>query len=182
MVSCGFVPDQEQKIDWFLASVYDKTYEAMHAHCINLMLQGTLTFGQLVKLYTHQCFSRYPHFQVEDLSKNENYTNNSTKFQGKGKRKQHQTFSKNGHGNFKRYDTGKGKGKGRSKAGYNRDYNGPRRPSNEKGKFTQNSNHLKRKGKAKEKEKATVVKEKVGEKARTNKENEKSTKRMTQAS
>ncbi len=94
-------------IIWFLASVYDETYEAMHAHCINLMLQGTLTFGQLVKLYTHQCFSRYPHFQVEDLSKNEKYTNNSTRFQGKGKRKQHQTFNKNGHGNFKRYVTPK---------------------------------------------------------------------------
>jgi hypothetical protein len=78
--------------------------------------------------------------KVEDLSKNEKYTNNSTRFPGKGKRKQHQTFNKNGHGNFKRYDTGKGKG--RSNAGYNRDYNGPRRPSNEKEKFTQNSNHL----------------------------------------
>ena len=41
---------------------------------------------------------------------------------------------------------------------------------------------LKAKVKAKEKEKATVVKEKVGKKARTNKENAKSTKRMTQAS
>jgi len=54
MASCGFIPDQEQKIDWFLASVHEKTYEAMHAHCINLMLQNTLTFGQMVKLYTHQ--------------------------------------------------------------------------------------------------------------------------------
>jgi hypothetical protein len=87
MVSCGFVPDQEQKMDWFLASVYEKTYEAMHAHCINLMLQGTLTFGQLVKLYTHQCFSRYPHFQVEDLSKNEKYTNNSSTNEVSRKRK-----------------------------------------------------------------------------------------------
>ena len=65
MVSCGFVPEQEEKIDWFLASVHERTYEAMHAHCINLQLQGTLTFSQLIKLYTHQCFSRYPHFQVE---------------------------------------------------------------------------------------------------------------------
>jgi hypothetical protein len=32
-------------------------------------LQGTLTFSQLIKLNTHQCFSRYPHFQVEDKTK-----------------------------------------------------------------------------------------------------------------
>lgn len=30
--------------------------------------QKLQTFGQLAKLYTHQCFSRYPHFQVDDLS------------------------------------------------------------------------------------------------------------------
>ncbi len=69
MVSCGFVPEQEEKIDWFLASVHERTYEAMHAHCIKLQLQGTLTFSQLIKLYTHQCFSRYPNFQIEDLTK-----------------------------------------------------------------------------------------------------------------
>jgi hypothetical protein len=44
MASCGFIPDQEQKIDWFMASVHERTYDAMHAHCINLMLQNTLTF------------------------------------------------------------------------------------------------------------------------------------------
>ncbi len=69
MVNCGFTPTEEEKIDWFLASIHQRTYEAMHAHCINLQLQDTLTFGQLVKLYTHQCFSRYPHFQVDDLNK-----------------------------------------------------------------------------------------------------------------
>ncbi len=31
MVSCGFVPEQEEKIDWFLASVHERTHEAMHA-------------------------------------------------------------------------------------------------------------------------------------------------------
>ena len=40
MVSCGFVPEQEEKIDWFLASVHERTYEAMHAHCINLQLRA----------------------------------------------------------------------------------------------------------------------------------------------
>jgi hypothetical protein len=31
MVNCGYIPDEEQKIDWFMASVYERTYEAMHA-------------------------------------------------------------------------------------------------------------------------------------------------------
>ncbi len=53
IVSWGFVPEQEEKINWFMASVHEWTYEAMHAHCINLQLQGTLTFSQLIKLCTH---------------------------------------------------------------------------------------------------------------------------------
>jgi hypothetical protein len=44
MVNCGFTPTEEEKIDWFLASIHERTYEAMHAHCINLQLQDTLTF------------------------------------------------------------------------------------------------------------------------------------------
>ncbi len=35
MVSCGFVPEQEEKIDWFLASVHERTYEAMYAHALH---------------------------------------------------------------------------------------------------------------------------------------------------
>jgi len=111
MVSCGYNPEQEEKIDWFLASVHEKTYEAMHAHCINLQLQGTLTFAQLIKLYTHQCFSRYPHFQVEDLTKGEKYTMNSTRFNGKSKRRQHETYNRDARGNYRKHDQGKGKGK-----------------------------------------------------------------------
>jgi hypothetical protein len=132
MVSCGFAPEQEEKIDWFLASVHERTYEAMHAHCINLRLQGTLTFSQLIKLYTHQCFSRYPHFQVEDLTKGDKYSNNSTRFQGKGKRRQHETYRKDGKGNFRQHDNAKGKGR-----------------SNDQGnrRFTQNVTQYKGKGK-----------------------------------
>jgi hypothetical protein len=93
MVSCGFVPEQEEKIDWFLASFHERTYEAMHAHCIK---QGTLTFSQLIK-----CFSRHPHFQIENLTKGEKYTNNSTRFQGKGKRRQHETYTRNERRTFR---------------------------------------------------------------------------------
>jgi hypothetical protein len=53
MVSYGLVPEEEEKIDWFLASVPERTYEAMYAHCINLHLQNTLTFSQLIELYQH---------------------------------------------------------------------------------------------------------------------------------
>jgi hypothetical protein len=73
MVNCGFTLTEEEKIDWFLASIHERTYDAMHAHCINLQLQSTLTFAQLIKLYTHQCFAKYPHFQVEDLNKDNKY-------------------------------------------------------------------------------------------------------------
>jgi hypothetical protein len=73
MINCGFTPTEEEKIDWFLGSFHERTYEAMHAHCINLQLQGTLTFGQMVKLYTHQCFARYPDFQVEGLNKDNQF-------------------------------------------------------------------------------------------------------------
>ena len=167
MVSCGFVPEQEEKIDWFLASVHERTYEAMHAHCINLQLQGTLTFSQLIKLYTHQCFSRYPHFQIEDLTKGGKYTNNSTRFQGKGKQRQNEKYTRNERGNFRRND--KGKGKDRSNE------HGSRRPNNDnnnQGRFTQNSTQFNNKGKGREKGKGKFgrrarVKAKVVEKART---------------
>jgi hypothetical protein len=29
----------------------------------------------LIKLYTHQCFAKYPHFQVEDLNKDNKWEN-----------------------------------------------------------------------------------------------------------
>ncbi len=146
MVSCGFVPEQEEKIDWFLASVHERTYEAMHAHCINLQLQGTLTFSQLIKLYTHQCFSRYPHFQIEDLTKGGKYTNNSTRFQGKGKRRQHETYTRNESGNFRRNDKGKGRG-------WSNEYESqrPNNDNNNQGRFTQNVTQFNSKGKGRDK-------------------------------
>jgi hypothetical protein len=141
MVSCGYNPEQEEKIDWFLASVHERTYEAMHAHCINLQLQGTLTFAQLIKLYTHQCFSRYPHFQMKDLTKGEKYTMNSTRFQGKGKRRQHETYNRDARGNYRKHDHGKGKGRPQNQ--------GNRRQQSEdnnRKRFTQNSTQSKSKG------------------------------------
>jgi hypothetical protein len=85
MGSCGQTPDEEQKMDWFMQSVHERIYEATRANCTNLMLEDNLTFGKIVKLYTHACFDRYPHFQTMEMedSKGNRYTNNSTKFNNK---------------------------------------------------------------------------------------------------
>ena len=154
MVSCGYNPEQEEKIDWFLASVHEKTYEAMHAHCINLQLQGTLTFAQLIKLYTHQCFSRYPHFQVEDLTKGEKYTMNSTRFNGKNKRRQHETYNRDARGNYRKHDQGKGKGRPQHQG------NRRQQPEDNRRRFTQNATQSKGKGRGQGKGKGKYGSEK----------------------
>ena len=75
-------PTDEHKIDWFLDSVTEKTYDSVHATCTDKLLEGDLTFAKVVKLYTHRCFVRYPHFQVEDIDQNNPHnktlSNNST--------------------------------------------------------------------------------------------------------
>jgi hypothetical protein len=72
-------PTDEQKIDWFLDSVTEKTYDSVHANCTMNLLEGNLTFAKVIKLYTHRCFQRYPHFQVDDLDTiPKTVTNNST--------------------------------------------------------------------------------------------------------
>ena len=71
-------PTEENKIDWFLDSVTEKTYDSVHTTCTDKLLEGELTFAKMVKLYTHKCFQRYPHFQVEDIERdNKPMTNNS---------------------------------------------------------------------------------------------------------
>jgi hypothetical protein len=45
----------------------------------------------MVKLYTHRCFARYPHFQLENIDQEKHdrhsFSNNSTTYKGKGKGK-----------------------------------------------------------------------------------------------
>ncbi len=114
-------PTEEQKIDWFLDSVSEKTYDSVNATCSDANIAGTLTFNKLVKLYTHKCFSRYPQFQITALVGNDNkssITNNSTIFEqwghyekrnGKGKGRGHSNSQHHRH----THDKGsKGKGKG----------------------------------------------------------------------
>jgi hypothetical protein len=48
-------------------SVTEKTYDFVHANCTMNLREGDLTFAKVIKLYTHRCFQRYPHFQVDDL-------------------------------------------------------------------------------------------------------------------
>jgi hypothetical protein len=72
-------PTEEQKIDWFLDSVTEKSYDSVYANCTMNLLEGDLTFAKVIKLYTHRCFQRYPHFQVDDLDTTpKTVTNNST--------------------------------------------------------------------------------------------------------
>jgi hypothetical protein len=103
-------PTEEEKIDWFLASVTERTYESVHTACTDKQLEGTLTFAKVIKLYTHRCFQRYPYFQLDDLD-----ANDSTK-----------TLSNNSNSTFVGSSKGKGKGQGRgrlnpSRSEHNRD-------------------------------------------------------------
>jgi hypothetical protein len=68
-------PTDEQKVDWFLDSVTEKTYDSVHATCTDKLLDGDLSFAKVIKLYTHRCFQRYPQFQLEDLESDSKKTN-----------------------------------------------------------------------------------------------------------
>jgi hypothetical protein len=123
-------PIEEEKIDWFLASVTERTYESVHTACTDKQLEGTLTFAKVIKLYTNRCFQRYPHFQLDDLD-----AHDSTK-----------TLSNNSNSTFVWSSKGKGKGQGRgrlnqSRPEHNRDRSRPRpqssnspRPASSKGR------------------------------------------------
>jgi hypothetical protein len=143
MTSCGKAPDEEQKIDWFLDSVHEHTYAATHAHCTNKMLEGDLTYAMLIKMYTNQCFSKYPHFQLADLNDGKKFSNNANKFRSA----------------FAKGKQGKGKGKDRGMVPYrrwrdekekrgNRNHQWNRSKDQEK-TYTQNSNQAKGKGNGK---------------------------------
>jgi hypothetical protein len=60
-------PTEEQRIDWFLDSVNERTSDAVQATCSEGNIDGTLTFNKIVKLFTHKCFQRYPEFQIKEL-------------------------------------------------------------------------------------------------------------------
>ncbi len=87
-------PTEEQKIDWFLDTVQERTYESVHASCVDKHIEGDLTFAKLVKMYTHKCFQRYPQFQISEIDPKaagqlHNHANHIYKGKGKGKGKNH---------------------------------------------------------------------------------------------
>jgi hypothetical protein len=68
MGDCSEPPNDEKKIDWFLDTVSESTYEAVNTHCVLLYQEGTLTFPQMVKLYTNtECSARYPQYHIKTL-------------------------------------------------------------------------------------------------------------------
>jgi hypothetical protein len=144
MTSCGKTPEEEQKIDWFLASLHEHTYAATHAHCTKKLLEGDLTYAMLIKMYTNQCFYRYPHFQLSELNEGKRYSNNVNRFRSSNE-KGKQGFKEKGKGKGKNRDRKWRDGKG--KRG-NHNHQGNR--SNENGQaYTQNSNQAKGKGNTK---------------------------------
>ncbi len=117
----GKTPTDEQKVEWFLDSVTKKTYDSVYSTCTDKLLDGDLSFAKTIKLYTHRCFQKYPHFQLDDLETESKKTvsNNYTSFaQPKGKGK--------GKGRGRAFQREAGKGRGRP--------HNCRSPSNQKGK------------------------------------------------
>jgi hypothetical protein len=60
-------PTDEDKVEWFLESVTEKTYDSVHAGCTEKQLDGTLTFARVVKLYTHHFLSLPRPFPLSEL-------------------------------------------------------------------------------------------------------------------
>ena len=67
MPGCGYIPTTTERIDWFLPSVGEATYAAAKAHCQAKKLTGGLEYADMVKLYNHTCFEKYPHFQLTNF-------------------------------------------------------------------------------------------------------------------
>jgi hypothetical protein len=112
-------------------------------YCTDKLLEGDLTYAMLIKMYTNQCFCKYPHFQLSELSENKRFSNNSNKFrpsngkgkQGKGKGKNKRMIP------YRKWRDGKGK---------RGNQNHQRARSNDHGQtYTQNSYQAKGKGNGK---------------------------------
>jgi hypothetical protein len=82
MPGCGYIPTSAERIDWFLPSVGEALYAAAKAHCQAKKLTGGLDYQDMVKLYNHTCFEKYPHFQLAELQ-NSNLSQNSNRIGGK---------------------------------------------------------------------------------------------------
>jgi hypothetical protein len=127
-------PTEEQRIDWFLDSVTERTYDSVQATCSEGNIEGTLTSNKMVKLFTHKCFQRYPEFQIKELvdsSTKSTVINNSTT-----------TYDRRG-----RHNNEKGKGRGNHSKGHHQ--RGQKGQQMHKGKGPSKGDKGRQKGKGK---------------------------------
>jgi hypothetical protein len=100
IASSGKPATEEEKLDWFIESVHENTYEPVKAHCNSLKILGTLQFAQMIKLYALTCFAKYPQLQLRALGhKDAPLANNSF------------TLAKRGRKGKGKPDKGKGRGR-----------------------------------------------------------------------
>ena len=67
MPGCGYIPTNTERVNWFLPSVGEALYAAAKAHCQAKKLTGGLEYADMIKLYNHTCFEKYPNFQLAEL-------------------------------------------------------------------------------------------------------------------
>ncbi len=68
MPDCGYILTSTEKIDWFMLTVSETTYDSVRAICLAQKIQGTLVWSEMVLLFNHTCFAKYPHFQLAELN------------------------------------------------------------------------------------------------------------------
>jgi hypothetical protein len=71
------MPTNTERIDWFIPTVTEEIYASAKAMCLTQKIQGTLQWGDMVLLFNHTCFARYPHFQIAELQTTKKLSQNS---------------------------------------------------------------------------------------------------------
>jgi hypothetical protein len=105
-----------------MPTVSETTYDSVRAICLAQKIQGTLVWSEMVLLFNHTCFAKYPHFQLAELKHNkvsnnssrvtQNYTNHGGNKESKcvlHPDGNHTTAECNKLRNLKGTDKGKGK-------------------------------------------------------------------------
>ena len=119
MPFCGKTPTDTEKITWFMDTVSETTYAAVKAQCDADDLKGTLRYETMVSLYNNQCFSKYPHFQLQTvlgqaLSNNGTFTHgrerDMSKYCEHHNKYGHTTEECNAMKHHNEYGTGQGNG------------------------------------------------------------------------
>jgi hypothetical protein len=81
MPDCGKIPTNTERIDWFfLPTVTGSSYpqSLRKSMCLIQKIQGTLEWGDnMVLLFNHTCFARYPHFRIAELQTAKKLSQNS---------------------------------------------------------------------------------------------------------